>query len=108
MSTEDNKAVAFRFFERFTANDIVGALDTMAEDATWWIPGKKDQSPSAGLYPKEKIGRLFNRMINALEDGLTMTARLVRSRRGSRCSRGCVFGRSEERPSVTGRSTTCF
>jgi uncharacterized protein len=72
MNTEDNKAVAFRFFERFTANDISGALETMAEDATWWIPGKKDRSPSAGLYPKDKIGRLFGRMIGALKNGLEM------------------------------------
>ena len=38
MSTEENKAVAFSFFERFTASDIEGALDTMTDDATWWIP----------------------------------------------------------------------
>ena len=72
MSTKENKAVAFRFFERFTASDIDGALATMAQDATWWIPGKKERSPSAGLYPKDKIGRLFHRMVNALENGLTM------------------------------------
>jgi uncharacterized protein len=63
MSTEKNKAVAFEFFERFSASDIEGALDTMTGDATWWIPGKKERSPSAGLYPKDKIGRLFHRMI---------------------------------------------
>jgi uncharacterized protein len=73
MSTEENKAVAFKFFERFTASDIKGALDTMTDDATWWIPGKKERSPSAGLYPKDKIGRLFHRMINALKGGLKMT-----------------------------------
>ncbi|MBI2768826.1 MAG: nuclear transport factor 2 family protein [Burkholderiales bacterium] len=73
MSTEENKAIAFRFFERFSASDIQGALDTMTDDATWWIPGKKDRSPSAGLYPKDKIGRLFHRMVNALEGGLKMT-----------------------------------
>jgi uncharacterized protein len=73
MSTEQNKAVAFSFFERFSASDIEGALDTMTDDATWWIPGKKEHSPSAGLYPKEKIGRLFHRMVNALEHGLKMT-----------------------------------
>ena len=72
MNTEDNKAIAFRFFERFTASDIPGALETMAEDATWWIPGKKDRSPAAGLYPKDKIGRLFNRMVGALKSGLEM------------------------------------
>jgi uncharacterized protein len=73
MSTEENKAVAFTFFERFTASDIEGALDTMTEDATWWIPGKKEQSPSAGLYSKDRIGRLFGRMMGALESGLKMT-----------------------------------
>ena len=72
MSTEQNKAVAFSFFERFSASDIAGALDTMTDDATWWIPGKKERSPAAGLYPKAKIGRLFNRMVDALESGLTM------------------------------------
>jgi uncharacterized protein len=73
MGTEQNKAIAFRFFERFTASDIEGALATMTDDATWWIPGKKERSPSAGLYPKEKIGRLFHRMVSALESGLKMT-----------------------------------
>jgi uncharacterized protein len=73
MSAQENKAVAFKFFERFTASDIEGALDTMAYDATWWIPGKKERSPSAGLYPKDKIGRLFHRMVNALKGGLKMT-----------------------------------
>jgi ketosteroid isomerase-like protein len=73
MSTEENKLVARRFFERFTASDIEGALNTMTDDATWWIPGKKERSPSAGLYSKEKIGRLFNRMVSALDSGLKMT-----------------------------------
>jgi uncharacterized protein len=73
MSAQENKAVAFKFFERFTASDIEGALDTMTDDATWWIPGKKERSPSAGLYPKDKIGRLFHRMVNALKGGLKMT-----------------------------------
>lgn len=68
-----NKAIAYRFFERFSASDIEGALATMTDDATWWIPGKKERSPSAGLYAKDKIGRLFHRMVSALENGLSMT-----------------------------------
>ncbi len=73
MRTAENKAIAVRFFECFSASDIEGALGTMTEDATWWIPGKKERTPSAGLYPKDKIGRLFHRMVDALEGGLTMT-----------------------------------
>ncbi|MEO8670676.1 MAG: nuclear transport factor 2 family protein [Tahibacter sp.] len=72
MTIEDNKAIACEFFERFTASDIEGALATMTDDATWWIPGKKERFPSAGLYTKEKIGRLFQRMVAALNDGLAM------------------------------------
>ena len=72
MTVDDNKAVAHEFFARFAASDIEGALATMSNDATWWIPGKKERSPSAGLYPKEKIGRLFHRMVAALKGGLTM------------------------------------
>ena len=72
MTVADNKAIAHQFFACFTANDIDGALATMTGNATWWIPGKKDRSPSAGLYSKEKIGRLFHRMSAALKDGLNM------------------------------------
>ena len=73
MGAEENKAVAHTFFALFDAGDIAGALDTMTDDATWWIPGKKERSPAAGLYSKEKIGRLFGRMVGALKDGLRMT-----------------------------------
>ena len=75
MTTDRNKAVARQFFERFTASDIDGALALMTDDATWWIPGKKELSPTAGLFSKEKIGRLFHRMLAALDNGLTMTVK---------------------------------
>ena len=73
MSSEHNRATARRFFDLFSASDIDGALALMTEDATWRIPGKKELSPTAGLYPKEKIGRLFHRMLSALTTGLRMT-----------------------------------
>jgi ketosteroid isomerase-like protein len=73
MSTAENKAVALRFFDRFTASDIEGALATMTEDATWRIPGKKERFPFAGLYSRDKIGRLFKQMVDALESGLNMS-----------------------------------
>jgi ketosteroid isomerase-like protein len=71
--TEDcNRATAQRFFELFSAGDIEGALALMTEDATWRIPGKKELTPTAGLYTKERIARLFRRMLDALVDGLRM------------------------------------
>ncbi len=77
MSIEDNKRVACEFFSRFSANDIAGALDTMADDATWWIAGKKDSVPVAGVKSKEQIARVFLRMVSQLKDGLRMTVKSV-------------------------------
>ena len=75
MSTEGNKQVAIELFARFTANNISGVLDTMTEDATWLIPGKPEATPSAGLYTKEKISRLFHTMLKRLKSGLRMTVK---------------------------------
>jgi uncharacterized protein len=75
MTVEQNKATARAFFEWFSANDIPGALATMTEDATWSIPGKKERNPTAGVYSKEKIGRLFMRMTAALKEGLQMSVK---------------------------------
>jgi len=73
MSTSRNKEIAAELFARFTKSDIPGVLALMAEDVVWRIPGKKELSPAAGDYGKERIGRLFNRMLSQLEDGLSMT-----------------------------------
>jgi ketosteroid isomerase-like protein len=73
LSTDHNKAIAYEFFARFTASDIEGALATMTDDATWWIPGKPARSPAAGVYQKDRIAKLFHAMVKQLEHGLTMT-----------------------------------
>jgi len=73
MTTEQNKAIAHEFFARFSASDLDGALATLREDATWLIPGKRDRMPTAGLYNKERIARLFQAMLKQLKGGLQMT-----------------------------------
>ena len=75
MTTEHNKAVAYDFFARFSASDLAGALAMMSDDATWLIPGKPDRMPTAGLYSKERITRLFHAMLKQLQGGLTMTVK---------------------------------
>jgi ketosteroid isomerase-like protein len=47
----------------------------MTEDATWLIPGKPDATPSAGLYSKARIARLFETMLSLLNGGLRMTVK---------------------------------
>jgi uncharacterized protein len=66
----DNKEVAREFFVRFSSGDISGATDLLSDDATWWLPGKAGEKPTAGLYTKEEITKLFLRMMDQLEDGL--------------------------------------
>jgi ketosteroid isomerase-like protein len=74
-SVEDNKKLATEFLARFSANDIAGALATMADDATWWIAGKPDQLPAAGAHSKEQIAKLFHNMAGQLKAGLKMNVR---------------------------------
>lgn len=76
-TSEENKCVAREFFARFSARDISGALALMTDDAPWLIPGKPDRMRTAGLYSKERIGRLFHRMLDSLEGGLKMNVKSV-------------------------------
>ena len=73
MTTDDNKRSAVELFARFTASDIPGVLALMRDDVTWRVPGKPELSPVAGIYNKERLKRLFGRMLAQLEGGLQMT-----------------------------------
>ena len=72
MTTNRNKDIAAELFARFTRSDIPGVLALMTDDVVWRIPGKPELSPAAGDYGKERLGRLFNRMLSQLENGLAM------------------------------------
>lgn len=75
MSVEQNKKLAREFFERFDAGDVAGALDTLADDLTWWIAGKPEQLPSAGVRTKEQLAALLGDMAGRLSGGLRMTVK---------------------------------
>jgi uncharacterized protein len=75
MTTQQNKQTAAEFFARFSAGDIAGAVDLLSADATWWIAGKPELFPPAGLYTKEEIAKLFARMTDRLKNGLSMTVK---------------------------------
>jgi len=75
MTVDRNKAAAQEFFDRFSASDIEGALALMTDDATWLIPGKPQRMPTAGLYTKERIRKLFYTMLKQLESGLQLTVK---------------------------------
>jgi len=73
VTTEDYKRSAVELFARFSASDIPGVLDLMTDDVTWRVPGKPELSPVAGIYNKDRLKRLFGRMLDQLEGGLQMT-----------------------------------
>lgn len=75
MTPEHNKQILREFFTRFTARDIPGALALMAEDCIWLIPGKPERMATAGEYSKERVARLFHRMLGQLPGGLKMTVK---------------------------------
>ncbi|MDP3857054.1 MAG: nuclear transport factor 2 family protein [Stagnimonas sp.] len=73
--TQANKDVCTRLFERFSAGDVPGVLDLMADDATWWLPGKPGQLPVVGTRTKAQIAKLFHAMESQLEGPLKMTVK---------------------------------
>lgn len=75
MSLERNKEIATEFLARFSANDLASALDTMTDDATWWIAGKPEQLAAAGVHSKQQIARLLQNMAGQLKHGLKMTVK---------------------------------
>jgi ketosteroid isomerase-like protein len=75
MGIEQNKQLAAEFFARLTANDPTGALALVADDATWWIPGKPGALPAAGVHTKQGITRIIQTMVEQLKGGLRMTVK---------------------------------
>ncbi len=69
----DSKQIAADLFARFSAGDIAGVLDLMTDDVTWRLPGKPELLATAGVYDKNRLRRLFDRMYSQLVDGLEMT-----------------------------------
>ena len=67
--------MAREFFARLSKRDITGALELVDDDASWWLAGQPDLMPSSGTYTKERLGRLFGRMMSRLPDGMAMTVR---------------------------------
>ena len=73
MSIERNKQIARSFFERLHARDIPGALDTLSDDVSYWIVGRREAIPSSGTHNKQAMARMFAAMMARLENGMDMT-----------------------------------
>ncbi len=73
MSLEANKKLVADFFAHFGRKDVEGAMKMMAEDGTWWIGGKPELFPIAGLKSKQAITEILNSLVPGTKDGLAIT-----------------------------------
>ncbi len=73
MSLEQNKKLVAEFFAHFKKKEVDQALAMMTDDATWWIGGKPDLFPIAGLKSKAEIGAILGELVPGTKDGLAIT-----------------------------------
>jgi len=66
MSIEDNKRVIADFFDNINAGNEAAFMDTLADDATWWVQGNFRFS---GTTSKKELGVLLVEL-SAKLDGL--------------------------------------
>jgi hypothetical protein len=72
VSAMTNKDVVAELFARFSRSDVDGVLDLMTDDVGWRIAGRPELTPAHGVYDKERLRKLFRRMLSQLESGLHM------------------------------------
>src|SRR5690348_12076679 len=73
MRIEHNRQVADELFGSLSTGDIPAALDTLTDDVTWTIAGRREALPTAGTYTKPKIGKLMKAMRGQMEAPMTFT-----------------------------------
>ena len=75
MSIEANKAIVQQFLAKFGSGDADGLIDSLTDDATWWIGGKPDQLPQAGMKTKEGISAVLRGIGAKIPGGIDMRIR---------------------------------
>ena len=73
MSTEQNKQIVGKFFEKFSAADVVGALELLDDAAIWRAMGREGGLPMSGEMDKQMIGGLIENVKAAFPDGMRLT-----------------------------------
>lgn len=73
MSIEPNQEVVSRFFERFCATDVGGALELLDDAVTWRAMGRKGGLPISGTMDKQAIGNLIESVRILFPAGMKLT-----------------------------------
>jgi ketosteroid isomerase-like protein len=72
MTTQENKQTVIDFCAHFGAAAVSKLLSAMSEDATWWIIGKPDLFPGAGIKSKADMERIWGALFRQMKSGLDM------------------------------------
>lgn len=73
MSTEQNKQIVDNFFEKFSAADVVGALELLDDAVIWRAMGREGGLPMSGEMDKQMIGGLIKNVKSAFPNGMRLT-----------------------------------
>ncbi|WP_299489324.1 nuclear transport factor 2 family protein [Acaryochloris sp. IP29b_bin.137] len=73
MSTEQNKQIVGKFFEKFSAADVAGALELLDDVAIWRAMGREGGLPMSGEMDKQMIGEMIENVKSAFPDGMRLT-----------------------------------
>lgn len=73
MSTEQNKQIVGKFFEKFSAANVAGALELLDDAAIWRAMGREGGLPMSGEMDKQMIGGLIENVKSAFPDGMRLT-----------------------------------
>ncbi|MFP5433593.1 MAG: nuclear transport factor 2 family protein [Alphaproteobacteria bacterium] len=72
MSIEQNKDIVRQFLAKFGTGDADGLIDSLTDDATWWIGGKPDDLPQAGPKTKDGISAVLRGIGAKIPGGIDM------------------------------------
>lgn len=75
MSIEENKDVVRQFLAKFGNSDADGLIDSLTDDATWWIGGKAGDLPQAGEKTKAGISAVLRGIGAKIPGGIDMRIR---------------------------------
>lgn len=72
MGIEQNKELVRKYFSALGSGDVAGAMSMMTDDGTFWVAGKPELLPIAGLKSKQEIVQVFAGLGVMLKEGLEM------------------------------------
>jgi len=73
MTREAAETILKAFFDRFKTRDVEGILDTLTDDVTWWVAGKPDRLPGAGIKNKKQVEKMLRALLSRMKGGLAFT-----------------------------------